>query len=98
MCAHTERADQGRNVGEKQLELKYCERCGSLWLREQGCGEVYCVKCVPEIEELPPPKKRPQSVRRGKGPRLPNGPRYGLPWNADDIRAEWEFWPTAGEQ
>ncbi|HZP63744.1 MAG TPA: hypothetical protein VFB28_10050 [Terriglobales bacterium] len=27
------------------LELKYCERCGGLWLREKGCEESLCQAC-----------------------------------------------------
>lgn len=27
------------------LELKYCERCGGLWLRNHGSDEVYCPTC-----------------------------------------------------
>ena len=30
--------------GEVRVELKYCERCGGLWVREGG-GGVYCNKC-----------------------------------------------------
>ncbi|MBZ5722834.1 MAG: hypothetical protein LAO03_21040 [Acidobacteriia bacterium] len=33
------------------LELKYCERCGNLWLREQGTEEVYCETCVAKMSE-----------------------------------------------
>ncbi len=42
--------------GEVRVELKYCERCGGLWVREGG-GGVYCNKCEPEIADLPIPKK-----------------------------------------
>jgi hypothetical protein len=28
-----------------QLELKYCERCGGLWLRMKGLADVYCSSC-----------------------------------------------------
>jgi len=35
------------------LELKYCERCGSLWLREQGTEEVYCDACVSKLSARP---------------------------------------------
>ena len=38
-----------------QLELKYCERCGSLWLRPIGARAVYCAACVPKIADLPAP-------------------------------------------
>ena len=36
-----------------QLELKYCERCGSLWLRLQGAPDVYCAGCAEEMLGLP---------------------------------------------
>jgi hypothetical protein len=45
-----------------RVELKYCERCGGLWLRECGAGVVYCANCQPLVAELPPPKKKPQRV------------------------------------
>jgi len=48
-----------------QLELKYCERCGGLWMRVQGSQEVYCSGCAASILELPGVRQR-----RSK-PRLP---------------------------
>jgi len=30
---------------EIAMELKYCERCGGLWLRRQGQDVVYCGRC-----------------------------------------------------
>lgn len=36
-----------------QLELKYCERCGGLWLRLRGAPDVYCTACAEEMLELP---------------------------------------------
>ena len=35
-----------------QLELKYCERCGSLWVRETGTGEIFCFPCVLKMQGL----------------------------------------------
>ena len=35
------------------VELKYCERCGELWLRRVGEEEVYCAPCIPKLMELP---------------------------------------------
>ena len=35
------------------LELKYCERCGSLWLREEGAEEVFCDACVKKLSARP---------------------------------------------
>ncbi len=29
-----------------ELELKYCERCGGLWFRVVGDGEVFCAPCA----------------------------------------------------
>jgi Zn-finger nucleic acid-binding protein len=43
-----------------QVELKYCERCGGLWLRRQGSEQVYCASCEPFMADLPRPAlKRP---------------------------------------
>jgi len=36
-------SDRGSEV--IQLELKYCERCGGLWLRRLGDAEVFCTPC-----------------------------------------------------
>ncbi len=45
--------------GEKarRVELKYCEHCGGLWIREGGAG-VYCGKCQPKVDDLPIPRKK----------------------------------------
>jgi hypothetical protein len=40
-----------------QLELKYCERCGALWLRHCGSQEIYCAPCDLEILDLPLPRR-----------------------------------------
>jgi Zn-finger nucleic acid-binding protein len=39
-----------------EVELKYCERCGGLWLRRRGTEEVYCRPCVPKMAECPAPR------------------------------------------
>lgn len=36
------------------LELKYCERCGGLWLRPRASRSVYCAACVRRMRLLPP--------------------------------------------
>ena len=28
-----------------QMELKYCERCGALWLRRTGSELIFCSPC-----------------------------------------------------
>jgi hypothetical protein len=32
--------------GAIQLELKYCERCGTLWLRPKESDLVFCASCA----------------------------------------------------
>ncbi len=52
---------------EVQLELKYCERCGGLWLRRAESTEVYCSRCTPEMAELPDPVGlRPRKKKRSE--------------------------------
>ncbi len=47
----------------KRVELKYCEHCGGLWVREGG-GGVYCDKCRAKVADLPVGrKKRPGKVQ-----------------------------------
>ncbi|HEX6503432.1 MAG TPA: hypothetical protein VF011_09295 [Terriglobales bacterium] len=41
-----------------ELELKYCERCGGLWLRIVGEERVYCAACVPQMAQFPPVKMK----------------------------------------
>ncbi len=40
-----------------RVELKYCEHCGGLWVREGGAG-VYCDKCQNRIADLPIPRRK----------------------------------------
>ena len=49
----------GNKNNEVRVELKYCERCGGLWVREPGAGIVYCDNCQPMVADLPVPKKKP---------------------------------------
>lgn len=34
-----------QDVGAIQMELKYCERCGALWLRLTGSDLIFCPSC-----------------------------------------------------
>jgi Zn-finger nucleic acid-binding protein len=36
-----------------QVELKYCERCGGLWLRPQRQAGVHCASCRACLEAMP---------------------------------------------
>jgi hypothetical protein len=57
---------------EIQLDLKYCERCGGLWLRPKQTKGVYCAGCsayllaMPHRGEAPPrkPRRRQKVTRR----------------------------------
>ena len=49
--------EQGQDAVVR-VELKYCEHCGGLWLRECGAGTVYCESCTQRVADLPIPKKR----------------------------------------
>ena len=40
------------------LELKYCERCGGLWLRRKGSPGPYCPQCARELMDLPAPQTK----------------------------------------
>jgi hypothetical protein len=46
-----------------ELELKYCERCGTLWLRPTGSSQVYCGSCAPKMAENVLPEECPRRVR-----------------------------------
>jgi len=41
-----------------RMELKYCERCGGLWMRTQGTEDVYCPICALEMLDLPARRRR----------------------------------------
>jgi hypothetical protein len=55
-----------------RLELKYCERCGGLWLRQLGTMTAYCVRCSQLLSD-----RRPPGV--GGAPHLPVFGKCGLP-------------------
>ena len=52
---------------EIQVELKYCERCGGLWLRPRGADGVYCASCRVRLAAMPNPgEATPRKARRRK--------------------------------
>jgi hypothetical protein len=61
-----------------RVELKYCERCGGLWLRIWGTEDVYCPPCTEEMLDLP-------ISRKGRKPRLPVNDQV-------DPEGEYEDW------
>ena len=63
---------ESKSAKEVRFELKYCERCGGLWLRPAGGGQIYCTACGREMAKLPP------ASREQGNPRMPQGPRWGV--------------------
>jgi hypothetical protein len=57
------------------FELKYCERCGGLWLRPVAGGQIYCRACACALGDLPPVSCE---LTRVRGPQMPQGPRWGM--------------------
>jgi uncharacterized Zn finger protein (UPF0148 family) len=51
---------------EIQVELKYCERCGGLWLRPQGTNGVYCASCRVCLAAMPNPGEAPARKARSR--------------------------------
>lgn len=73
------------------LELKYCERCGGLWLRPVGGGQIYCVACNRAMAELPPRsgETQKQDSRPGSRGKM-NGAGSGVGLRPE--RTETEVW------
>ena len=61
-----------------EVELKYCERCGGLWLRRRGSERVYCAVCMPKVAELPEASVRVRTVKLPKGDLLGGMELLGL--------------------
>jgi hypothetical protein len=51
-------------TGEVPVELKYCERCGGLWLRPPGADVVYCRGCQEHLAAWPRTSERPALAPR----------------------------------
>ena len=69
--------NRNHRKNEVRVELKYCEHCGGLWVREGGAG-VYCPKCLPKVEDLPAPKGRVVPRKKPGKVMLPVGRRPEL--------------------
>ena len=41
-----------------KVELKFCECCGGLWLRQEKATEVYCARCAPQMHDIARGKKK----------------------------------------
>lgn len=59
---------EGREI---HVNLKYCERCGGLWLRLQGANGVYCTSCQAILAAMPSPDEAPPRKARCRKARVP---------------------------
>ena len=53
------------------LELKYCERCGGLWLRLSDTSDIYCADCLRALAEFPQRPRRVPAAASAKLALLP---------------------------
>jgi len=60
------------------VELKYCERCGGLFLRTQGTNLVYCTGCAVQLAAKTEVigKCSPLPYCRKRNPRTVKGPTH----------------------
>ena len=67
----------GIDSAEVQFELKYCERCGGLFLRPQAAEVVYCGVCTSHFTAQPDCSGAlsPASPRTARNPRMVKGPK-----------------------
>jgi len=81
----------GETEGQEiQVELKYCERCGGLWLRPQRTDGVYCASCRVRLAAMPDPGKAPagkmrRRQKRAQGPGA-QGENLRNPARIDDLQ------------
>lgn len=75
----------GRAKNGQRVELKYCEGCGGLGIRECGGGQVYCDGCASKMAELAVAQKTFRQAQSGltRQPNLPVGKRSVLDDAAD---------------
>ena len=63
--------NEADNDLEAKVELKYCERCGGLWLRPGGADGVYCASCTVSLASRPDPSRAFVRTTRRRKARLP---------------------------
>jgi hypothetical protein len=65
---------------EAQMELKYCERCGGLFLRPTASAGVHCGSCALHFAARPHLAENPDigPRRKARKPRMVKGPRHGI--------------------
>jgi ribosomal protein S27AE len=63
----------GMESDQIQLELKYCERCGGLFLRPRADEKVHCEECTAHLAAIP--HLAEPSLPKTRGARLTTGPK-----------------------
>lgn len=71
--------NEADNDREAKVELKYCERCGGLWLRPGGADGVYCASCTVSLASRPDPSRAFVRTTRRRKARLPGAHATGSP-------------------
>jgi hypothetical protein len=61
----------GESEDRGKVELKYCERCGGLWLRPEAADGVYCASCKVSLASRPDPGRSFVRTTRRRKARLP---------------------------
>jgi ribosomal protein L37AE/L43A len=69
-----------QDVDAIQMELKYCERCGALWLRLTGSDLIFCSPCSVILAGL----ARDPRFREHRGP------------NSGERKISSAFWSEGG--
>lgn len=77
----------GSASGDLSLELKYCERCGGLWLRPAGGSQVYCAPCAREVEEMPPTARESQVLKERQA-RRKSAKRVEPAWTGNEAQGD----------
>lgn len=80
------RSHSGAIKGNIRMELKYCEHCGGLWVREGGAG-VYCDKCQEKVADLPVPKKKSGRIVLPVGRKTVVDEQPNVAWNELEFEA-----------
>ena len=76
------------STNKLSLELKYCERCGGLWLRPVGGQQICCAACGRAMAELPPAACEIGNAKAPGGPRLGiNGVEFDAHEEGNDMDA-----------
>ena len=82
---------ENKNVELLRMELKYCECCGSLWLRQCGSTQIYCASCSPNVLLWPAVTTIVHRARVPNGPRPGEDERFDLDLDADFNLGELEL-------